>query len=121
MKETLMELENLNSMFLKLFTAEELYKKGIKETNFEWKYNFKNINLIPVLELYNKDKVYKKIEAIEFSKELQELLVDAQLLFKLTDEPIYFKTEDELMELVEEVKANCDECNIKDICPFRED
>ena len=59
-----------------IFTANELLEKGKNETDFEWKFNLSNSNLIPVLELYNEEKVYEIIEATEFSETLQDLLKD---------------------------------------------
>ena len=119
MIESIMDLEDLNQMFLKLFTTEELYRKGIKTSNFEWKYNFKNINIIPILEVYNEQGVYKTFESIDFSKEIQDLLDDAKKLFEMTDKPMVLKEIDRFFKYLKDNDEDCSDCDLRDICPIR--
>lgn len=111
-------LKSINSMILDLFTIEELKNKGIKEVNFAWKINFKNVNLIPLLELYKKDKIYKTIEAIEFSKKLQNLLRETH---NLRNEITNVRSIENLLDYLDEGAKDCDVCEFKNDCFLRDD
>lgn len=121
MNEEAVMLEAINSMVLEVFTKQELKEKGIKETNFKWIFNSKNKNIIPVLELYKKGKVYRTIESIEFPEIFQILLEETQ---KMHDYNYYtedFISQRELLRYLEEEESDCSECDLKEICPFSED
>ena len=121
MEKEMMLLESMNSFLLDSYTTEELYEKGIIEFNFEWKFN-KNVNVFPVLELYHQDKIYKKIESIEFSKKIQFLLNDSQILFNnQTSNPLNLEEIEEILKLFDEEDINCSECDKRDTCFLRRD
>ena len=83
MNNEALEVKEIGNLVLDLFTITELTEKNIKPTEFKWKFNSNNnVNLIPVLELYNNEgKIFKTFEAINFSKTLQRLLRENQMLF----------------------------------------
>ena len=119
MEKEIIMLETMNSMVLDLFTIEELVEKGIKKSFFKWKFNFENINLIPVLELYDdKGKIFKTIESTEFSKLLQDLLRETCKLHNEIRDPEIKK---EFLGLLEEDTADCSECEFREICFLRDD
>ena len=118
MEEELLVLETIHDMFLNKFTIEELIEKGIKECDFEWKFNFKNSNIIPVLELYdNRGNITNSIEATEFSEFLQYVLRNAQMYTN------FFRNSEDINKLLKELDddSDCDKCPLKDICPLTGD
>ena len=102
-------LDSITELFLEIATIGELLKRNIEPTDFEWKFNFKNVNIIPVLELYKEGEIYESIEATEFSEQFQELLKATQILFKDTKEH------------ESKFDEECSNCNLKSICPFGRD
>lgn len=107
MEKELIMLESISEVILDIATIRELLRKNIEPTDFEWKFNFENVNIIPVLELYRKGKIYKSIEAIEFSEPFQKLLRETQILFRDTN------------EYESKFNNECSDCDLKDICPLR--
>ena len=107
MEKELILLESISEVFLDIATIRELLNKNIEPTDFEWKFNFENVNIIPVLELYRKGKVCKSIESTEFSETFQELLRETQILFRDTN------------EYESKFDNECSNCDLKDICPLK--
>lgn len=119
-KEALL-LKSVGELVLDLFTINELVKMKIKPTKFEWKFNSKNLNLIPVLELYNDNGIYKTIESIEFSELLQDLLKKTQILFDCITNSHGSKSIEELLSNLEGNTSDCSRCKFRNICPLRDD
>lgn len=119
-KEALI-LEAVSTIALDMFTVDELVKMRIKPSKFKWKFNLNNVNIIPILELYEKDKIYKTIESTEFSKLLQDLLRETQLLFAYTGNPYNSKSIEELFSNLEGSTSDCSECEFGDVCPIKND
>ncbi len=109
-------LKSVADLVLDLYTIEELKKMNVKPTKFEWKFN-SNINVIPILELHNNGKVFKTFESIEFPKLLQKLLREIQIIGN-THDPKFDK---HFLSYVKETAVDCDECEIQDMCPFKDD
>lgn len=62
-------------MHLTYLTEKELREMGKQDIDFEWNINFKQINLISTLELYDKNGViFERIEETKFSKHIQSIL-----------------------------------------------
>lgn len=117
MEDEVLLLKTVGELVLDLFTIEELVEMGFKPIKFEWKFNSNNINVIPILELYDNKGIYKTIESIEFPERLQKLLRETQLLLDCIDPNLdkYF------LSYVEETAVNCNECELKDICHLKDD
>lgn len=121
MENDVLMLKEVGNIVLDLFTIDELVKKGIKPTKFEWKFNSKNLNLIPVLELYKDERIYKTFEATEFSELLQDLLKKTQELFNCINNPHNSKSIEELLSNLEGSTNDCSRCEFRNVCPIRED
>lgn len=110
-------LKEVSNMVLDLYTIEELKKKGIKPMDFKWIFNKNNINVIPVLELYENDQIIKTFESIEFPKRLQKLLREIQII----GDTYNTEFDKHFLSYVEEVAVDCSECEFQSICPFKND
>ncbi len=115
-KEALL-LKSVSELVLDLFTIEELKKRHMKPTKFEWKFNSNNINVIPILELYNNNGIYKTFESIEFPEKLQKLLKEVQMLSKYTDSNL----DKHFLSYLEESTADCSKCGFRKICHLKDD
>lgn len=116
MEKEILLLKSVSELVLDLFTIEELVKKGVKPIDFEWKFNLKNVNLIPILELYDcEGKTIETFESIEFPDLLQKLLKEIQLLSNYTDPELdkYF------LNYLEETTVDCSKCEFRDMCFLR--
>jgi len=91
-------------------TIKELREKGKKELDFEWNFNFKNVNLIPVLELSNEGKNYETIEANEFSEKLQNLLREIYNLHNWINQEYGLKSSNEFLTSLKELSDECVNC-----------
>ena len=110
MKNENLEIKEIANLVLDLFTITELKEKSIKPTEFKWKFNSNNINLIPVLELYNNEsKIFKTFESIEFSRKLQNLLRD-QMLFDNN----FNKTREDFLNYIDVVVVDLNDMLFRD-------
>ena len=105
-------------MVLDLITIEELRRKCVNETNFKWIFNSKNKNIIPVLELYNKEGVYRTIESIEFTEPFQKIFEKIQKLYDFVNNTHDSELREEFVGYLMEEETDCSECEIKEMCPF---
>ena len=91
-------------------TIKELREKGKKEVDFEWNFNFKNINLIPILKLSNEGKNYEIIEATKFSEKLQNLLREIHRLYNWINQEYGLKSSNIFLTSLKERTNKCVNC-----------
>lgn len=115
-KEELL-LKSISELVLDMFTIEELKKRGVKPIKFKWIFNSNNINVIPILELYDKNGVIKKFESIEFPELLQKLLREIQIIGNTYDSEF----DKHFLSYVEETAIDCRKCEFRDMCPLKGD
>ncbi|KKL79371.1 hypothetical protein LCGC14_2015530, partial [marine sediment metagenome] len=112
-----MKIEDLELIKLMInFTAEELIEIGKNETDFKWVFDNKNVNLIPVLELYRNDKLYETIEATEFSITLQNLLKEIHELNNFIIQEFGPESYDNFLDLLKEQNSKCGEYELNEVC-----
>ena len=98
------------------FTAEELNEMGKKATDFKWVFDNKNINLIPVLELYQNDKLYETVEATKFSIYLQDLLKEIHELNNFILQEFGPESYDNFLDLLINQTNDCGKCELNEVC-----
>ena len=98
------------------FTIIELKEKGLDETDFEWKFNLSNANLIPILLLYDNDKIHESIEATEFSETLQDILKDIHYLHNWINQKYGSEAHDKFSNLLKVRAKECLECELLVTC-----